>query len=443
MTPAFRRFGPLFSFDDVSHRPGHGGGLAPRSRGLSTSATAVLSVLSVVLLGTGCLSHRHVVPKAELERLTTLPPGMRGQQVRVIQDLGARRGPAVRPQVPANPQTPVYDARPGYVDTGPNVGAVVFIGGGRRRYRPVGPAVRPRGYARASSASLVAPAAGPGAGFAPVGGTRQLGAPVPGTPVGGATKPSTGGLGSGKSMPIKGSKVDDMKDAAVIATLVGVATGIGVAASEGARFDGTVATDPNQPLTLKWNDGRTLYLNLAELHPTHLPNIKEAYLNDDEFYGLRRLRRGPLDREGGAFELALGSRGARFTAGRVQSFASRLALGYFPVHWAGVLAAADVNFGTAPSGADFFSGYWSLELQAMPLALGKLHLGGFASAGYVSKFLEGVNDATGEGYSFGALMQIELTTRLALTGRFTWDFHPDELGNRDPSFGALVGLSVY
>ena len=387
------------------------------------------------LLGTsGCLSHRHLVPKAELERLTKLPPSDRGQQVR-----SSRWGPSR-----AGRKTPSWsgpqrsDYGPDYVDNGPNVGGGVFIG--VHRTHVYGPAVRPRRHHRSYvGTQLVAPGAGPGA--------RNVvapGAPAPARPVGKAGVGSGAGAIAGKkggSKAIEDSDVDDFAAAAVVATIAGVALGVGLAASEGGRFDGTVATSPDQPLTLKWTDGKTYFLNLSELHPSHLDKIESAYLNDDEFFGLQRLRRAPLDRGGLPLNSRLAAGVRRSLRGTQQGFA--------PLRCRSVRSLGRTSSGGRPdlgagsNGRRLFQRLLVVGGPGISLRAWQGSLWGLRERRCRQQILRRHRQRFWCRLQRGCAPQIDLTTRLALTGRLTWDFHPNGKGEHPPVFGGLVGLSVY
>ena len=69
-------------------------------------------------------------------------------------------------------------------------------------------------------------------------------------------------------------------------------------------------------------------------------------------------------------------------------------------------------------GATIFDGRYSLELDFLPLSAGKIHAGGYGQIGFASLSDDGVSfDDVGGLFGGGGLLQLELTTRLALTAR--------------------------
>src|SRR5262245_28504219 len=61
--------------------------------------TVILGATALVVQVTsGCLSNEYRIPNDEIQRLAQLPPDVRGQHVRIVQDLGSRRGEAIEPE---------------------------------------------------------------------------------------------------------------------------------------------------------------------------------------------------------------------------------------------------------------------------------------------------------------------------------------------------------
>ncbi|HEY5282793.1 MAG TPA: hypothetical protein VIM14_08385, partial [Polyangia bacterium] len=238
----------------------------------------------------GCLSNEYVIPKAELTRLVQLPPEQRGQRLQVVQELGDRRSEAIDTTQPPQPSSPPeygqgqgYETPPeGYVEgeseSHLGVGILIVpgqIGGPTARggVRGPGPLAGPRGPT-AALPSRAAPSRRPG---------------VPAS-----------GIGNGSGGGGKDELVALLIVVAVLATF-------GMVATEGARYDGSVAMYPWQPVHLKDDQGREREVPLAALSLSDVESARKAVVMDDEGWGLMRLGRKPLDRRGFAFKLDLGA----------------------------------------------------------------------------------------------------------------------------------------
>ena len=117
--------------------------------------------------------------------------------------------------------------------------------------------------------------------------------------------------------------------------------------------------------------------------------------------------------------------------------------GYFPDQHIGLLATVAFAWRDNRFGGTLFDSRYMLELQALPLALGKLHLGGYVGAGLAYRW-EDVPGATIEGnqgstaLSAGGMLQLDLHTRIALTARLgVVKAHEDRMTD------LLFGISVY
>jgi hypothetical protein len=348
---------------------------------------------------TGCLSNEYVISKTELDRLSRLPPSQRGARVQVVQELGERRDSTIEAAdvVPSQSYAQdfaVYDQAP--AGNQPEGGARVYfdvqldsvlgeIGG-----RSHGPAGRggggwkPRTHvARGGSVS------GPRGG----GGNWNLG--------GGG-----GGGGSG----------DDLAVFAIILVAIAVAAATGLAVTEGIRYDGFVQLHPEQPLHLKTSAGTERTIPLAALTPTDLADAQQAVVMDDEGFGFRFDHRRALDRKGLAFKVDVGSLRLPCACASATGLASNIQFGYFPHHRFGLLGSLAIGGGTDALDQTFQRDATSLEAQYFPLDLWRIHLGGFGHGG-VQMALDDVSTRTGPAFGGGAILELALTTRLALTGR--------------------------
>ena len=350
----------------------------------------------------GCLSNEYVVPRAELSRLAQLPPEQRGQRVRVVQDLGDRRGGAIDTTQPPPAPAPAsgYDqggAPPpeGYVEGGvePDVGIGVGV-----MIAPVPPLVPPF------------PPGLPGPGFAGGPGPRGLpnramgrSAPAPRGSTPGRVGKSGGGGGK-----------DDL---IALAIVVALAATVGMVATEGARYDGEVAMYPWQPVHLRDGNGQEREVPLAEVAAAEAQATSKAVVMDDEGWGLMRLGRRPLDRQGFAFKMDLGGFHSSNASLDGDGMGFGLQFGYFPHHRVGVLGGWSIAGGSDSAGKSFTRNNLALEAQVFPVGIWRLYLGGFGHAGiqYADDAAGGTRNGTAVGG--GLLLELGLTARLALTLR--------------------------
>jgi hypothetical protein len=393
-------------------------------RRIPVRPAAVLAAVAFALCGTGCLSHEYRVSQAELVRLAQLPPEARGARIRVVQELGQRRGDAI--EAVEEPQSQIAaDGWDGDVDLSLDVN---LEGGGRHG----------GGHAR-----------GPGlhpAGARPV--TALHGRPVgaPGAHSGGV-RPSSGGGGGGLSnlMPSGGGgggKGEELVVIAVIVVAIAALAAVGLAVTEGMRYDGEVAAAPGQRLYIGSGDAERA-VALADLTPADAAAASGAILRDDEGWGLHHAGRAPLDRRGVAFKVDLGGFSALLDHYSVGGFASHIQLGVFPWQRLGLLASWDIAAGSDARGSVFARHGLALEAQAFPVQWGPLSLGLFGHGGPSL-----ATDARGElvgvpAFGGGALVELALTTRLALTFRADWTATRADGDTWAPSRSFSGGLAIY
>jgi hypothetical protein len=349
----------------------------------------------------GCLSNEYVIPKTELARLASLPPEQRGQNVRVVQSLGDRRSEAIdTSQPPPAPQGYAQDGYApqgppeGYVESGPQVGVGVGV-----MIAPIPPPLFPP--------PLVPPLPGQIGPRGPMGGGPGRAAP-PRRPQGGHVGGFGGGGGSGK---------DDL--VALLVVFAVLAT-VGMVATEGVRYDGAVAMYPWQGVHLKDAAGMEREVPLAQITPADVAATSEAVVMDDEGWGMMRLGRGPLDRRGFTWKMNIGllhSSSANLVADGV---AADLQLGYFPHRMFGLLADWSPAGGSDVNGNSFSRHHLALEAQFFPLGISRLHLGGFGHAGVVYANDDAGGTRHGSAFGGGGMLEISLTSRLALTLRFDY-----------------------
>ncbi|NOY90177.1 MAG: hypothetical protein GXP55_03130 [Deltaproteobacteria bacterium] len=320
------------------------------------SRSPIFASLAVSLMLTGCLSNSYRVHPDELQRIARLPPDQHGGAIRATQGfLTSSQPPEQAPQIV------LVDSDPLYTSVG-----------------PVGP-VHGRG--------------GHGGG-------------------------GHGGGGHGGGGAQTGSASLDADMAAVLVFLAVLAS-VGLAVSEGARYDGWVATDPNTPLYLHMPEGWR-QLPLGYLDDATAARADYGVLLD-RGTRFQRLERAPLDRVGMTYSVDLG-------AGRLDGqglgdswgFSSRISFGGFFLPWLGVVGTLGLAW--SDDGLDtIFVGRYGGEVQAFPLAIDRVHFGGYVGGGYQRAKRDVNLDATlvrsTPYYSVGGIVQLELTTRMALTLR--------------------------
>jgi hypothetical protein len=341
------------------------------------SSTIAVVVAGAVAAG-GCLSHAHRIPRQELARLAHVPPAERGARVAVVQQLGDEPPPA---QAVSSDTEVVVVSHP----------VVIVDNGGHHHH----------------------------------GGHR-----------------GHGSHGSGGGSP-KGSG----KDAVVAAVVVAATAAVLLAVTEGQRFAGGVRLHPMHPVHL-WGPWGYGVVPLAHLDAATAAAAHRAVVSDREGPWLR-LDRAPLDRAGWTYSVLAGAAQLRDDAGtRALGPAFHVQLGHYPGQVWGLVvdwhaAWRDVeDAGTGGGGEDGEDGdlldlRWGLELQALPLAAGALHAGGFVNGSYAWR-KEGDRSESSLVSGAGALVQLELSTFLALTGRVGVMRAWGEL-----TTDVTVGLSIY
>jgi len=354
-------------------------------------------VMTGLLVGTGCASSSYKIPATELQRLSTLPPEARGQRVLVSQELSATE---VEEADAVDRETEIIVAPHIHVDGSISVGGTYPRGG---RY---------------------------GAGGGKV--TTGDG--------GGGGKVSTGG---GKGGGIKlGSGAGDGKGAAIAMLILAATALVVVAGVEGSRFDGWVHLHPMHPVHLIGRDGSQTVLPLAWIDPQVAAWTETAIVRSTEG-PWRRLERKPLTR--GLTYAMYGGSGSSRSATEDVAFGPSFLIqaGYFPVQEIGVLANLSFAWRDNEFGGTLLDSRYGIELQALPLVLGKLHAGVYFGAGRAYRW-EDVPGTTIEGdngsaaYTGGALLQLDIHTRLALTARLGAAAAHD-----DRTTDLLFGLAVY
>lgn len=330
--------------------------------GLKRAATWSSCVLVGVLLGSGCLSRTHQIPKRDLMALATMPPDARGQRVRVVQNFAHDDGPPEQPSGGVIVTTPV-----------------------RTRY--IGP--HPRGVRGGK-------------------GVRSLAK----------------------------SKADDARAWLIVAAIAAVA----LATTEGARFDGWVNVNPGHPLYL-FGYGGYQVVRLQDLTEEQAAWAHKAMIHPRDG-AWRELERAPLNRQGWTYSVLGGVAQIPGTDGTTdRGFLSHIQFGFFPLPQIGF--AFDIALGWRDNnliGETVFESRHSLEVQVLPLAAGSIHAGGYGSLGVGLQLDDGAADGSRRSMVIagGGMLQLELTTRLALTGRAGFANLNGETVNE-----FQLGLSIY
>jgi hypothetical protein len=343
--------------------------------GASSRVVAVL--LAALLAGTGgCATNSYQIPSTDLQRLSQTPPEQRGERVRVIEEISESSAP---PAERVDGSTEVILVPHVHVSTGVRVGG--HRGGGVR------------------------------------GG-------------GGGSSSSGGDAADGK--------------AAAIAVLVLAATALVlVAAVEGSRFDGWAKLHPMHPVHLTGHDGSYRVMPLAWIDPQTAAATEEAIVRKDEGPWLE-LEAAPLTRTGLTYGMYGGSGSLRSVNGEKElGPAFSVQFGYFPTQQIGVLANIFFGWRDNVVNETLYESRYTLELQAMPVSAGPFHAGLYGGAGFAYRFEDGTklrttNEPGSTALTGGAMFQLELHTRIALTARFGLaKAHGERMSD------ILVGLSVY
>jgi hypothetical protein len=350
---------------------------------------AGMRLLSVALascvLATGCASTSYKIPGNELQRLAAAHPEVRGQRVRVQQELGEAE---VGPPQPVTAET-----------------QIVFF----PHINVYGPYERRRYYHTNSS----------------WGGSS-----------GGSGSPKTGG-----GLGLKGGNGGgDGKGAAIVILVAAAVALVAVAAVEGSRFDGYAQLHPMHPVYLVGKDGGRVVMPLAWIDPQTASWAKHGIVRRTEG-PWNQLERAPLDREGWNYSMFGGIGTFESADGRKDNgTATTIQLGYFPAHQVGIVGS--IFFGWRQNIVDetLFESRYTLELQAYPISTGPLQVGGYLGAGAAYRFEDGIpgGDAGSSAVIGGGMLQLDINTRLALTARLGLTrAHGERMTD------AMVGLAVY
>jgi hypothetical protein len=347
--------------------------------------TADMRALAVVLAGSllasGCAVNSYRIPTSELTRLSHAPPEARGQHVRVIQEIVASDVPAAQP-VTGETQ-------------------IVII-----------PEVNVSGSVHSGH-------------------------------VGGRGGGGIGGLGGGKI----GGAGNDGKAAAVAVLFLAATALVTAAIIEGTRFDGYAQLHPMHPVHLIGRDGGYQVMPLAWIDASTAAWADKAVVRPSEGPWLS-LDRAPLSREGLSYGLYGGTGSLRSADGALEMGpAWTIQLGVFPTQQLGIFASLFFGWRDNRYGATLFETRTTAELQYLPVQLGILHAGLYGGLGIAHRIEDAIKllgdrviagDQTTGAFVGGAMFQLDVNTRIALTARLGFAQAHDERMH-----DAIFGISVY
>lgn len=223
---------------------------------------------------------------------------------------------------------------------------------------------------------------------------------------GGFTKAAAGGAAEAAK--------EDSKYWIVIAALAAV----GLAATEGARFDGWTRLHPMHPVHLFGPFGQHDVVALAQLQPEDAAWAQKAVIVEDEG-PWQPLERAPLNRAGFSYSVLMGAAELPSIDGNRLGFMSHIQFGFFPAHELGLQFDIGLGFRDNELGDTIFDGRYAFEVDYLPLTAGILSGGVFGQVGLGTRLEDGAGGGDRQGVLLGggALAQLEITTRLALTAR--------------------------
>jgi hypothetical protein len=337
---------------------------------------ALAVVVAGSLIASGCAVNSYRIPTSELARLSRVAPDARGKRVRVIQEVVASDVPSA-PSVSGDTQVVIS----------PRFDVAVGV-----------PRAHRGGFARG--------------GF--------------GDRIGGA---GTNG-----------------KAAAVAILFVAATALVTAAVVEGARFDGFAQLHPMHPVHLIGRSGGYTMLPLAWIDADAAAWAETAVVLPNEG-PWRLLERAPLSRQGLTYGMYGGSGSLRSADGTLaMGPAWTVQLGGFLTQQVGIVASLFFGWRDNQLGATLFETRTTAELQVLPIQLGILHAGLYGGGGIAHRFEDAIRlgdrlvagDQTTGALVGGAMLQLDVNTRIALTGRIGLArAHGEQMSD------ILIGISVY
>jgi hypothetical protein len=190
------------------------------------------------------------------------------------------------------------------------------------------------------------------------------------------------GYGSGYARPSAKSMKDDAKWWIAIAAI----TAVGLAVTEGMRYDGWVALNPMHPIHLFGPGGEWSWVPLAQLDAGTAAWARKAFVREQEG-PWQRLERAPLDRVGLTYSLLMGTGEVpAFDGVKRAGFVSHIQVGFFPLQQLGLLFDMGLGWRTDRDYSDIFHSRYSFEIQVLPLAAGRFHAGAYGQFGTAYRF---------------------------------------------------------
>jgi hypothetical protein len=197
------------------------------------------------------------------------------------------------------------------------------------------------------------------------------------------------------------------------------------------------------PVHLFAHDGTYRVMPLAWIDPMTAAQTDKAIVRSSEG-PWRELSRAPLTRKGWGYSMYGGAGSLRSAAGDKElGPAFTVQLGYYPTNEIGVNASVFFGWRDNIVNETLFESRYTMELQAMPVSAGPFHAGLYGGAGLAYRFEDGTKLARQQNPESlalvgGAMLQLELHTRIALTARFgIAQAHDERMSD------ILFGLSVY
>jgi len=193
------------------------------------------------------------------------------------------------------------------------------------------------------------------------------------------------------------------------------------------------------PVHIYGPNGEYGWVPLAQLDPDTAAWASRAYVRPEEG-PWTPLGRAPLNRQGWTYSVLLGAGEIPSTTGSTDAgFLSHIQIGHFFTGDVGALFDIGLGWREDETAATVFTSRFSLELQVLPLTAGIIHAGGYGQVGTAALFDDGPGeDYKSSLYGGGGILQLELTTRLAITARAGITVVHDEQVS-----DLTVGLSIY
>lgn len=358
----------------------------------------------VIAATSGCLGSAYRIDRGELVRLAGLPPEAR-TSVRAVQ-LDDSSVPLAQPAPEVATAAAVVADDPALAVEVDVELALPRSALDARRAPPreaLGPLGRPPVRARAPERPVV-----------------RASAPPPREPVRATAAPGDDEAPRERSSGREaGAAAGAVIGLAVVVATVATAGFVALAATDASRYDGWLHLHEDAPVYLRWRDDQWYALSLDELTPEIAEQALEARVLARE--AVRRpLGRAPLAREGFAYGLDVGATGVTRSRAEPEPLgpAARLRVGGFPIHELGLYGTLALAVGA--EGGTLLNARYGVEVQALPLGVGPLHVGLYAQLADNHRMQDGVDglrSTHGLLYGGGLLLELDVTTHFAFTLR--------------------------